>query len=282
MWYKNIAGRFFGLVTKHACDRQTERWTGGQNYDSQDRAGIAASCGKNRQHKPVRRKLVRQDDGRLLTSTGVIRYAPLHCWSSTEFNQIYINCDYPNMHFHSSGRLPGEPGSAGSTLVFFIHFFWNRMTFRDKWHRFPNGQMPSCHPVTIETKINTQTSGYATMVHGRGCNPHRCTTTFTKMEITSLWRHWWRHNSETIRDRQKTETTSCRENRIALRQLLQNRKLRHLWRHNLGSRRKLQKMAWEYFSIGAFYNITKNQHNLIKTVGRDSFLSPKTPKNTSF
>jgi len=26
------------------------------------------------------------------------------------------------------------------------------------------------------------------------------------------------------------------------------------------------------------YNITKNQHNPIKTVGRDSFLSPKTPK----
>jgi len=36
MWYKNIAGRFFGLVTKHACDRQTER----QNYDSQDRASM--------------------------------------------------------------------------------------------------------------------------------------------------------------------------------------------------------------------------------------------------
>ena len=31
----------FGLVTKHACDR----WTDGQNYDSQDRASIAASCG---------------------------------------------------------------------------------------------------------------------------------------------------------------------------------------------------------------------------------------------
>ena len=30
MWYKNIASRFFGLVTKHACDRQTDR----QNYDS--------------------------------------------------------------------------------------------------------------------------------------------------------------------------------------------------------------------------------------------------------
>jgi len=36
------------------------------------------------------------------------------------------------------------------------------------------------------------------------------------------------------------------------------------------------------FYIGAFYNITKNQDNLIKTVGRDIFLSPKNPKNTSF
>jgi len=47
MWYKNIAGRFFGLVTKHASrvtDGQTED---GQNYDSQDRASIAASRGKN-------------------------------------------------------------------------------------------------------------------------------------------------------------------------------------------------------------------------------------------
>ena len=67
-------------------------------------------------------------------------------------------------------------------------------------------------------------------------------------------------------------------NRIALRQLLQNRK----WRHNLGSRWELQKMAQENFSIGAFYNITKNQDNPIKIVGWDSFLSPKTPKNTSF
>jgi len=35
----------------------------------------------------------------------------------------------------------------------------------------------------------------------------------------------------------------------------------------------MQKMARENFSIGAFYNITKNQDNAIKTVGRDSFLS---------
>jgi len=27
MWYKNIVGRFFGLVTKHTCDRQTDRET---------------------------------------------------------------------------------------------------------------------------------------------------------------------------------------------------------------------------------------------------------------
>jgi len=38
---------------------------------------------------------------------------------------------------------------------------------------------------------------------------------------------------------------------------------------------KCKKMARDNFSIGAFYNITKNQDNPIKTVGRDSFLSPK-------
>jgi len=30
MWYKNIAGKFFGLVTKDACDRRTYRRTDGQ------------------------------------------------------------------------------------------------------------------------------------------------------------------------------------------------------------------------------------------------------------
>ena len=120
--------------------------------------------------------------------------------------------------------------------------------------------------VTSRQKINL-TSGYATMVHGRGCNWHRCTTTFANLEITSLWRHWWRHNSETIRDREKrrphrrtkSSELSNGENRIALRQLLQNRKLRHWWRHNLDSRWKLQKMARENFNIRALYNITKNE-----------------------
>jgi len=46
VWYKNIAGRFFGLVTKHACDGQRDRRMDGQNYDSQDRASIPASRGK--------------------------------------------------------------------------------------------------------------------------------------------------------------------------------------------------------------------------------------------
>jgi len=53
-----MAGRFFGLVTKDACDRQTDRQTDGQNYgqtdiqtdgqnyDSQDRTSIAALRGK--------------------------------------------------------------------------------------------------------------------------------------------------------------------------------------------------------------------------------------------
>jgi len=44
MWYKNTAGKFFELVTKHACDGQTDGQTDRQNYDSQDRASIASRC----------------------------------------------------------------------------------------------------------------------------------------------------------------------------------------------------------------------------------------------
>jgi len=32
MWYKNIAGRFSGLVTKHACERRTDGQTDGQTH----------------------------------------------------------------------------------------------------------------------------------------------------------------------------------------------------------------------------------------------------------
>ena len=40
---------FFRYVTKHACDKQTDGRTDGQNYFTQDRASIAASRSKNEQ-----------------------------------------------------------------------------------------------------------------------------------------------------------------------------------------------------------------------------------------
>jgi len=52
MWYKNIDGRFFELVTKHACDGRTDGQT--DNYDSQDRTSIAALRGKNRNDANVK------------------------------------------------------------------------------------------------------------------------------------------------------------------------------------------------------------------------------------
>ena len=50
MWYKNIAGRFSGLVTEHACDKRTDRRTDGQTelrLSIKEHASIAASRGKN-------------------------------------------------------------------------------------------------------------------------------------------------------------------------------------------------------------------------------------------
>jgi len=35
----------------------------------------------------------------------------------------------------------------------------------------------------LKSKNKCKTRGYATMVHGRGCNPHRCTTTFAKWKL---------------------------------------------------------------------------------------------------
>ena len=63
----------------------------------------------------------------------------------------------------------------------------------------------------------------------------------------------------------KSSELSNGENRIALRQLLQNRKLRHLYDVIIWVQDgNCKKMARENFSIGALYNITKNQHNPIK------------------
>jgi len=139
------------------------------------------------------------------------------------------------------------------------------------------GSMADIQSPTAE--IRRGTSGYATMVHGRGCNPHRCTTTFANVEITSLWRH----NSETIRDRQKrkpyrrmkSSELSNGENRALYDNFCKTGNYVIddviIWVQD----GNCKKMAWENFSIRALYNITKNQHNPIKTVGWDSFLSPK-------
>ena len=125
-----------------------------------------------------------------------------------------------------------------------------------------------------------KTSGYATwFTAGRGCNPHR-----------SLWRHWWRHNSKTVRDRENrrpprrmksselpmVKTASlydnfCKTGNYVIYDVI-------IWVQD----GNCKKMTRENFNVGAFYNITKNQDNPIKTVGRDSLFSPKTPKNTSF
>ena len=43
MWHQNTGSRLFRFATKQLCDRQTD----GQNYDPQDRANMAASCGTN-------------------------------------------------------------------------------------------------------------------------------------------------------------------------------------------------------------------------------------------
>jgi len=94
-----------------------------------------------------------------------------------------------------------------------------------------------------------------------------------------LWRHWWRHNSETITEREKrrpprpmkSSELSNGENCIALRQFCKtgNDVIDDviIWVQD----GNCKKIARENFSIGAFYNITKNQDNPIKTVGRDSF-----------
>ena len=47
MWYQNIRSVLFDFVTKHACDRRTDRQPDGQRDDFQDRASIAALRGKN-------------------------------------------------------------------------------------------------------------------------------------------------------------------------------------------------------------------------------------------
>ena len=80
----------------------------------------------------------------------------------------------------------------------------------------------------------------------------------------------------------KSSELSNGGNRIAVRKLLQNGNYVIYDVIISVQDGNCKKMAWENCSIGAFYNIAKNLDNPIKTVGRGSFLRPKTPKNTSF
>jgi len=123
--------------------------------------------------------------------------------------------------------------------------FWSHSMLRsipqknlyDNWCNCSHAGCPPCCP-TSSVKALNGTSGYATWFTAGGA-----------IRIAHLWRHWWRHNSEIITDREKrrpprpmkSSELPNGENHIALRQLLQNRKWRHLRRDNLGSRWKLQK-----------------------------------------
>jgi len=55
-----------------------------------------------------------------------------------------------------------------------------------RWLKDANTRKKSAMFYTIVAENSVLTSGYATMVHGRGCSPHRCTTAFANVEITSL------------------------------------------------------------------------------------------------
>ena len=80
MRYKNIAGRFFGLVSKHACDGQTDGRTDGQNYDSQDRASIARAVKRQLGHRlsDFRRLFTIRFGSNITDSTEIAGFRSLH------------------------------------------------------------------------------------------------------------------------------------------------------------------------------------------------------------
>ena len=112
MWYKNIVGGFFGLVTKHACDGQTDS----QNYDSQDRASHS-SRGK----KPT---------VSLKALLGMVTLCPefsrghtcLYINSYLHFWQRLFRCNtYPAMHSNamfSLQRLLHHPKKSNYNFLF--------------------------------------------------------------------------------------------------------------------------------------------------------------------
>jgi len=94
---------------------------------------------------------------------------------------------------HKENYLQDCYNNNGCQLV--IVLFWDALCSHLVLH-YRCSQLTSS-VTRLLSQLKIATSSYATMVHGRRCNPHCSTTTFANLEITSLWRH----NSETIRDR---------------------------------------------------------------------------------
>ena len=147
--------------------------------------------------------------------------SPKHSFSSEKFIFFWRGpSPYPSISLGERGTSSWHPillvsnrDSASASAPHFISF-----QISNKGQTATN--MLLKHKNTTQyrkkTKHKDNTSGYTTWFMAGGCNAHR-----------SLWRHWWRHNSETIRDREKrrpplpmkSSELSNRENRIVLRQL---------------------------------------------------------------
>ena len=100
MLYKNIAGGFFGLVTKHACDGRTGSRTDGQNYDSQDRRSIAASRVKNAAQCMYFLKI--------LKSSGLTQQHLLHYYNVVAIRPVLEYCSSllaHNLHTYLSDQI---------------------------------------------------------------------------------------------------------------------------------------------------------------------------------
>jgi len=135
-----------------------------------------------------------------------------------------------------------------------VHWRWSLLdragnhppTFCAQW-----AAIVTCHQSSIKQYLFAVSKHCAADKHGNatwftagGCNPHR-----------SLWRHWRRHNSETIRDREKRRPTWHHEIVWAIQWRKPHRstktfakpEITTIMTSNLGSRWKLQKNGLREF-----------------------------------
>ena len=85
MWYKNIAGRFFGLVTKHTCDRQTD---GQMDKITTPKTAIAQLC------RAVKKCLLQLEtvECRVVDSSSAL--IVLFCLVSSQMKQFWLGQNY--------------------------------------------------------------------------------------------------------------------------------------------------------------------------------------------